>query len=95
MGSALVFQVSAVNAGKRVPVGRLAGCRSRRHSSGRGSRSSCTWGSSRYLAFFMPGMRGDDSEAIDRDRILLMQKLINAAQERDELERDTSGGQRG
>ena len=41
------------------------------------------------FAFFLPGMRGDDSEAIDRDRVLLMQKLINAAQEREELERDT------
>jgi len=41
------------------------------------------------FAFFLPGMRGDDSEAVDRDRILLMQKLINAAQEREELERDT------
>src|SRR6202042_2779857 len=31
----------------------------------------------------LPSMRGDDSEAVDRDRILMMQKLLNAAAERE------------
>jgi hypothetical protein len=36
------------------------------------------------FAFFMPGMRGDDSEAVDRDQIPLMQKLLSAAAEREQ-----------
>jgi hypothetical protein len=39
------------------------------------------------FAFFMPSMRGDDSEDIDRDQILMMQKLLNAAAEREQEER--------
>jgi hypothetical protein len=37
----------------------------------------------------MPRMGLDDSEAIDRDQILLMQKLLNAAAERELEERET------
>jgi hypothetical protein len=45
------------------------------------------------LAFFMPRMGLDDSEAIDRDQILLMQKLLNAAAERELEERETEVAQ--
>ncbi len=38
----------------------------------------------------MPRMSGDDSEAIDRDQILMMQKLLNAAAEREQEERETT-----
>jgi hypothetical protein len=31
------------------------------------------------FALFMPGMKGDNAEALDRDQILNMQKLLNAA----------------
>jgi len=41
------------------------------------------------LAFFMPRMNLDDSEAIDRDQILLMQKMLNAAAERELEEKET------
>ena len=41
------------------------------------------------LAFFIPSMSGDDSEAIDRDQILMMQKYLNAAAEREQEERET------
>jgi hypothetical protein len=87
-GSALVFQVSAVNAGKRVPVGLLATSEPAAFLY-TGLSFVLHMGLVAVFAFFLPGMRGDDSEAVDRDRILLMQKLINAAQEREELERDT------
>ena len=74
-GSALVFQVSAVNAGKP-RAGRAASRRSsRRRSSTRASRSSCTWASSRRSRSSCRSMSGDDSEAIDRDQILMMQQL--------------------
>lgn len=81
-GSGLVFQVSAVNAGKAPPVGAFA------------SFEPAAWaftglsfflhaGIIASLAFFIPRMSGDDSEAIDRDQILLMQKMLNAAAERE------------
>ena len=40
-------------------------------------------------------MSGDDSEAIDRDQILMMQKLLNAAAEREQEERETEDVDRG
>jgi len=85
-GSALVFQVSAVNAGKRVPVGFLATM----EPAGflyTGLSFLLHMGLVAVFAFFMPNMRGDDSEDIDRDQILMMQKLLNAAAEREQEER--------
>ncbi|MGH7280921.1 MAG: AgmX/PglI C-terminal domain-containing protein [Polyangiaceae bacterium] len=41
------------------------------------------------LAFFMPSMGGDDAEAIDRDQILKMQHMLDAAAEREQEERET------
>ena len=71
-GSALVFQVSAVNAGKRVAVGLLATSEPAAFLS-TGLSFVLHMGLVAVFAFFLPGMRGDDSEAIDRDD-LLMQK---------------------
>jgi hypothetical protein len=87
-GSALVFQVAIVNAGKRLPVGLFP------------TAEPAAWlftatsfllhvGVIAALAFFMPKLGGDDSEAIDRDRILMMKKLLNAAAMREMEERDT------
>ncbi len=86
-GSALAFQVSAVNAGKRAPVGFLAtmepaallftGLSLLAHA-----------GLVAVFAFFMPALRGDDSEDIARDQILMMQKLLNASAERENEQRD-------
>jgi hypothetical protein len=80
-GSALVFQVSAVNAGKRLPAAAplesaafaFTGLSFLMHAS-----------LIAMFAFFMPGMRSDDSEAVDRDQIPLMQKLLAAAAEREQ-----------
>jgi hypothetical protein len=87
-GSSLVFQVSAVNAGKRVPVGFLATMEPAAFLY-TGLSFLLHMGLVAVFAFFMPSMRGDDSEAIDRDQILMMQKLLNAAAEREEEERET------
>ncbi len=85
-GSALVFQVSAVNAGKRVPVGFLATMEPAAFLY-TGLSFLLHMGLVAVFAFFMPAMKGDDSEDIDRDQILMMQKLLNAAAEREQEER--------
>jgi hypothetical protein len=87
-GSLLTFQVSAVNAGKPVPAGFMS------------QMDGPAWmffglsmllhmGIVASLAFFMPHMNGDDSEAIDRDTLLMMQHLLNAEAEREQEQRDT------
>ena len=40
------------------------------------------------LAFFMPHMNNDDSEAYDADQMASMQKLLNATAEREEAEKE-------
>ncbi len=94
-GSALVFQVSAVNAGKKVPVGFLATMEPAAFLY-TGLSFLLHMGLVAVFAFFMPSMRGDDSEDIDRDQILMMQKLLNAAAEREQEERqdETHGDRR-
>jgi hypothetical protein len=87
-GSSLVFQVSAVNAGKRVPVGLLSTMEPAAFLF-TGLSFLLHMGLIAVFAFFMPSMRGDDSEALDRDQILMMQKLLNAAAERENEERET------
>jgi hypothetical protein len=85
-GSALVFQVSAVNAGKKVPVGFLATMEPAAFLF-TGLSFLLHMGLVAVFAFFMPNMRGDDSEDLDRDQILMMQKLLNAAADREQEER--------
>jgi hypothetical protein len=84
----LVFQVSAVNAGKAPPVGVFAGADPAAFLFV-GLSSLLHIGIVASLAFFMPKMNLDDSEAIDRDQILLMQKMLNAAAEREQEEKPT------
>jgi len=86
-GSALAFQISAVNAGKRVPVGFLATMEPAAFLY-TGLSFLLHMGLVAVFAFFMPSMRGDDSEDLDRDQILMMQKLLNAAAEREQEQRD-------
>jgi hypothetical protein len=87
-GSSLVFQVGAVNAGKKVPVGFLATMEPAAFLY-TGLSFLLHMGLVAVFAFFMPSMRGDDSEDIDRDQILMMQKLLDAAAEREQEDRDT------
>jgi hypothetical protein len=86
-GSSLVFEVGAMNAGKRVPAGLLAttepdavlytGLSFLMHA-----------GLVTAFAFFMPTMQGDDGETLHRDRVLMIQKLLDASAEREREERD-------
>ncbi len=85
-GSSLVFQVSAVNAGKKIPVG-FGGQMEPAALMFTGLSFLLHMGLVAVFAFFMPAMRGDDSEDIDRDQILMMQKLLNAAADRENEER--------
>jgi hypothetical protein len=85
-GSSLVFQVSAVNAGKKVPVGILATAEPAAFLF-TGLSFLLHMGLIAVFAFFMPKMSGDDSEDLDRDQILMMQKLLNAAADREQEER--------
>jgi hypothetical protein len=87
-GSSLVFQVAAVNAGKKVPVGFLATMEPAAFLY-TGLSFLLHMGLVAVFAFFMPSMRGDDSEDMDRDQILMMQKLLDAAAEREQEDRDT------
>ncbi len=84
----LVFQVSTVNAGKAPPAGIFAGADPAAFLFV-GLSSLLHIGIVASLAFFMPKMNLDDSEAIDRDQILLMQKMLNAAAEREQEEKPT------
>ncbi|MGH7437888.1 MAG: FHA domain-containing protein, partial [Polyangiaceae bacterium] len=86
-GSALVFQVSAVNAGKKIPHGMLATMEPAAFLF-TGLSFLLHMGLVAVFAFFMPNMGGDDSEDIDRDQILMMQKLLNAAAEREQEQQD-------
>jgi hypothetical protein len=87
-GSGLVFQVSAVNAGKAIATGMLASWEPAAFLF-IGLSFLLHMGIVASLAFFMPGMSGDDSEAIDRDQILKMQHLLNAAAEREQEQKET------
>jgi hypothetical protein len=87
-GSQLAFQVAAVNAGKKLPVGFLASSEPGAFLY-TGLSFLLHMGLVAVLAFFMPTMHGDESEDVDRDQILMMQKLLNAAADREQEERET------
>ena len=87
-GSSLVFEVSAVNAGKAPPVGMFASFEPAAYMF-IGLSFLLHIGIVASMAFFMPKMGNDDAEAIDRDQLLLMQKMLNAAAEREEEEKQT------
>jgi hypothetical protein len=86
--SGLVFEISAVNAGKPVPAGMFAQFEAAAYIFF-GLSLLLHLGTVASLAFFMPHMNGDDSEAIDRDTLLMMQKLLNAEAEREQEKKET------
>jgi hypothetical protein len=86
--SGLTFEVSAVNAGKPVPAGFFGQMDSTAYIYF-GLSLLLHLGIVASLAFFMPHMNSDDSEAIDRDTLLMMQHLLNAEAEREQEQRDT------
>lgn len=85
-GSALAFQVSTVKAGKKVAGGLLSTMEPAAFWL-TGLSFALHLGLVGAFAFFMPTLRGDDAEGIDRDRVLAMQRLLNAAAEREQEER--------
>jgi hypothetical protein len=85
----LAFQVSAVNAGKAPPMGAFAQFEPAAYAFV-GLSFLIHMGVVAALAFFMPSMGADDSEAIDRDAILRMQHYLNAAAEREQEEKETA-----
>lgn len=87
-GTGLVFEVSAVNAGKAPPVGVFASFEPAAYMF-IGLSFLLHVGIVASMAFFMPRMGNDDAEAIDRDQLLLMQKMLNAAAEREQEEKQT------
>jgi hypothetical protein len=84
----LVFEVSAVNAGKPVPAGMFAQFEAAAYIYFALSLL-LHLGTVASLAFFMPHMNGDDSEAIDRDTLMMMQKMIDNAAEREQEKKET------
>ena len=77
----LTVTVAAVRAGKRVEKGLLAGLAASayQHTGLSFLLHGAIIGS---LAFFMPSMGQDDAEGMDRDQLLMMQKMLNASAER-------------
>jgi hypothetical protein len=89
-GEPLSFEIAAVRAGKVTKVGfmtALAG-------SALGFIGASFLGHAAIvasLAMFMPKMGADDAEAIDRDQMMLMQKLLTASAERENEEQKNDG----
>ncbi|HEX7664676.1 MAG TPA: AgmX/PglI C-terminal domain-containing protein [Polyangiaceae bacterium] len=86
--SGLVFQVTAGNAGKPIAAGWFSSMEPAAFLF-IGLSFLVHAGILASLAFFMPSMGGDDAEAIDRDQILKMQHMLDAAAEREQEERET------
>ena len=84
----LTFEVSNVNAGKSPPVGAFSSFEPAAYMF-IGLSFLLHIGIVASMAFFMPKMGNDDAEAIDRDQLLLMQKMLNAAAEREEEQKET------
>jgi hypothetical protein len=79
---AVTFEIAPVRAGKPTPVGFLASLR----DGAFGFVGMSFVGHAAIvaaLAMFMPKMNADDSEAIDRDQIMSMQKYLNASAQRE------------
>jgi hypothetical protein len=82
MGEPVTFEIGTVRAGKVAPIGFLAALA----GGATGFVGLSFLGHAAIvasLAMFMPAMSTDDSDAMDRDQMLLMQKLLNASAERE------------
>lgn len=87
LAGALALQVSMVNAGRRAPVGGLATLEPGDFVYA-ASSLFLHLGVIALLAFVIPKMANDDDAAADRDKILAMTKLLNAAALREVPEPD-------
>ena len=84
----LVFQVTTGNAGKPVAAGFFSSFEPAAYLF-TGLSFLLHAGIIGALAFFMPSMGADDAEAMDRDQLLLMQKLLDAAAEKEQEQKET------
>ena len=82
MGEPITFEIGTVRAGKVAPIGFLAALA----GGATGFVGLSFLGHAAIvasLAMFMPKMSTDDSDAIDRDQMMLMQKFLSASAERE------------
>jgi hypothetical protein len=84
----LTFQVSAVNAGKAPPAGIFSQFEPAAFMF-TGLSFLLHTGIIASLFFFMPRMGSDEAEGVDRDQLLMMQKMLSAAAEREQEEKET------
>jgi hypothetical protein len=87
-GSLFTFEISSETGGKAAPIGFLRNLDSTAYLYS-GLSFLLHAGLIASLAFFMPSMRADDAEGIDRDQLLYMQQMLNAAAEREQEEQPT------
>jgi hypothetical protein len=87
-GSLFSFEISSENGGKAAPIGFLRNLDPTAYLYS-GLSFLLHAGLVASLAFFMPSMRADDAEGIDRDQLLYMQQMLNAAAEREQEEQPT------
>lgn len=83
IGEPVTFDIGTVRAGKVAPVGFLAALA----GGATGFVGLSFLGHAAIvasLAMFMPAMSNDDSDAIDRDQMMLMQKFLSASAEREQ-----------
>ncbi|MDB4941857.1 MAG: putative abductin-like protein [Labilithrix sp.] len=81
-GEPITFEIGTVRAGKVLPVGFLA----QLAGGATGFVGLSFLGHAAIvaaLAMFMPKLGADDAEAIDRDQMMLMQRMLNASAERE------------
>lgn len=91
-GEPVTFEIAAVRAGKVAKIGFLTTL----SSTALGFIGASFLGHAAIvasMAMFMPAMGKDDADGIDRDQMLLMQKLLNASAERELLETQTDENQ--
>ena len=87
--SGLAFVVNAVHAGRHEPTGFFSRLDAAAYAYFALSLV-LHLGIVTSLAFFMPHMAADDAEALDRDALLMMQHMLNAAAEREEEKTETA-----
>ena len=87
-GSGLAFQISAGNAGKPVPTGMLSSTEPAAFLY-TGLSFLLHMGFIAIFAFFMPPMNKEGTDDYDNDRNLYLQKMLNAAAEREQEHQET------
>ena len=85
--TSLCFEVSVVRAAPRIAAGLLASSEPEAFLYA-GLSFLLHAGIVLGLALFVPALRDDDAESVDRDRILMLQRYLNAAAEREREQPD-------